>query len=276
MYGSDRVYRRRKERHNRIVCAGSFATISVYADLMDDLTGKVALVTGSSRGIGRAIALAMAEAGTDVAINFLRRAEEAQAAEAEIRRLGRRSIAVQADVSLARDVGRLIGTVEERLGPVDILVNNAGISRPQPIEQIGERDWDEVIAVNLKSCFLVAQAVLPGMRSRRWGRIVNLSSVAAQVGGVVGPHYAASKAGMLGLTHFYAQRLAKEGITVNAIAPALIETEMVTSNPNATPARIPLGRYGSPGEVAGVAVMLARNGYVTGQTVNVNGGWFMS
>ena len=133
-----------------------------------------------------------------------------------------------------------------------------------------------MIAVNLKSCFMVTQAVLPGMRARQWGRIVNLSSVAAQVGGVVGPHYAASKAGMLGLTHFYAQRLAKEGITVNAIAPALVATEMVTSNPNARPDRIPMGRYGSPEEVAEVAVMLARNGYMTGQTINVNGGWFMS
>lgn len=155
-------------------------------------------------------------------------------------------------------------------------MNNAGISRPQPIEEITERDWDEVIAANLKSCFLVTQAVLPRMRARKWGRIINLSSVAAQVGGVVGPHYAASKAGILGLTHFYAQRLAKEGITVNAIAPALVETEMVTSNPDAKPDRIPIGRFGSPGEVADVAVMLARNGYMNGQTINVNGGWFMS
>ena len=248
----------------------------VYPDVMDDLTGKVALVTGSSRGIGRAIALALAEAGADVVLNFLTRPAEAQAAEFEIRRLERRCIAVQADVSSASDVERLIKSGEEQVGPVDILVNNAGISRPQPIEEITERDWDEVTAANLKSCFLVTQAVLPGMRSRKWGRIINLSSVAAQVGGVVGPHYAASKAGMLGLTHFYAQRLAKEGITVNAIAPALIETEMVTSNPNATPGRIPMGRYGSPGEVAEVAVMLARNGYITGQTINVNGGWFMS
>jgi 3-oxoacyl-[acyl-carrier protein] reductase len=114
------------------------------------------------------------------------------------------------------------------------------------------------------------------MRAQHWGRIINLSSVAAQVGGVVGPHYAASKAGMHGLTHFYASRLAKEGITVNAIAPALIETEMVTSNPNARPDLIPVERYGMPEEVADVAVMLAKNGYITGQTINVNGGWYMS
>jgi 3-oxoacyl-[acyl-carrier protein] reductase len=243
---------------------------------MDNLKGRVALVTGSSRGIGRAIALALAQAGADVVVNFLSRSAEAQAVELEIRRLERRCVSVQADVSCSSDVERLIRTGKQRLGSVDILVNNAGIALPQPIEEISEGDWDEVIKSNLKSCFLVTQAVLPLMRASKWGRVVNLSSVAAQVGGIVGPHYAASKAGILGMTHFYAQRLAKEGITVNAIAPALVETEMVTSNPNARPDRIPIGRYGSPGEVAEVAVMLARNGYVTGQTINVNGGWYMS
>jgi 3-oxoacyl-[acyl-carrier protein] reductase len=243
---------------------------------VDDLNGRVGLVTGSSRGIGRAIALALAEAGADIVLNFRKRSAEAKNVEEQIHRLERRCISIQADVSSASDVGQLIKRGEDKLGPVDILVNNAGISRPQAIEEIIEQDWDEVVTTNLKSCFLVTQAVLPGMRARKWGRIVNLSSVAAQVGGVVGPHYAASKAGMLGLTHFYAQRLAQEGVTVNAIAPALIETEMVTSNPNARPDRIPVGRYGSVDEVAGVAVMLARNGYMNGQTINVNGGWYMT
>lgn len=243
---------------------------------MDDLKGRVALITGSSRGIGRAIALALAEAGADIVLNYLSRSVEAQAVESEIAELERRCVTIQADVSVANDVARLVRGAENRLGSVDILVNNAGISRPQLIEEITERDWDEVITANLKSCFLVTQAVLPGMRARKWGRIISLSSVAAQLGGVVGPHYAASKAGILGLSHFYAQRLAKEGITVNAIAPALVETEMVTCNPNARPENIPVGRYGSPGEVAEVALMLARNGYMNGQTINVNGGWFMS
>ena len=166
--------------------------------------------------------------------------------------------------------------VEDGLGPIDILINNAGIARVQPIAAVTAQDWDDLIAANLTSCFLMTQAVLPGMRARRWGRIVNLSSVAAQVGGVVGPHYAASKAGVIGLMHFYAAHLASEGITVNAIAPALIETEMVTSNPNATPQRIPVGRFGTVSEVADVAVTIVSNGYVTGQTVNVNGGWFMT
>jgi 3-oxoacyl-[acyl-carrier protein] reductase len=248
----------------------------VYPLAVDDLKGRVALVTGSSRGIGRAIALALAEAGADLVVNFLHRSAEAQAVELQIRQLKRRCINIQADVSAASDVQSLIKSSEERLGSIDILVNNAGISRPQSIEEVAELDWDEVLTANLKSCFLVTQAVLSGMRARKWGRIVNLSSVAAQTGGVVGPHYAASKAGIIGLTHFYAQRLAKEGITVNAIAPALVETEMVTANPNASPDRIPVGRYGLPDEVAQVAVMLARNAYITGQTINVNGGWFMN
>ena len=243
---------------------------------MEDLKGKVALVTGSSRGIGRAIALALARAGADIVLNFRSRAAEAESVEAEIRGLERQCLSIQADVSVAKDVARLVGAAQDRFGPIGILVNNAGIALPQPIEQITERDWDEVMDVNLKSCFLVTAAALPAMQLRKWGRIINLSSVAAQVGGVVGPHYAASKAGIHGLTHFYSMRLAKEGITVNAIAPALIETEMVTSNPNARADRIPIGRFGLPDEVADVAVMLARNGYITGQTINVNGGWYMS
>ena len=239
---------------------------------MDDLTGRVALVTGGNRGIGRAVALALAEAGADVVVNYLARSREAQEVESLITQLGKRCVAIQADVSLSADVDRLVAAA----GPIDILVNNAGIARPQPIEEITERDWDDLIDVNLKSVFLVTQAVLPGMRARQWGRIVNLSSVAAQVGGVVGPHYAASKAGVLGLTRYYARHLAKEGIRVNVIAPALIETEMVTSNPNAQPSHIPVGRFGHVDEVAQVAVMLVRNGYMTGQTINVNGGWVMS
>lgn len=244
--------------------------------MRDEISGRVALVTGASRGIGRAIAVALAAAGADVAVNYRARAAEADETCAQITQLGRRAIAVAADVANNADVMRLVRTVEAELGDVAILVNNAGITRPQALTEITERDWDELIAVNLKSMFLVTQAVLPKMRTARWGRIVNLSSVAAQLGGVVGPHYAASKAGAIGLTHSYAHLLAREGITVNAVAPALIETEMVTSNPNATPQLIPVGRFGSAQETAAVVVMLACNGYVTGQTINVNGGWYMS
>ena len=213
---------------------------------MDKLRGKVALVTGSSRGIGRAIAVALARAGADLAINYKTRAADAKDAESEITGLGPPLCSPSRPTSRSPSgVDRLVDAVRMELGHIDILVNNAGIARVQSIEEITEKDWDELIAVNLKSCFLVTQAVLPGMRARRWGRIINLSSVAAHVGGVVGAHYAASKAGMLGLTHFYASRLAKEGITVNAISPALIETEMVTANLNATPDRIPVGRFGA-------------------------------
>jgi len=243
---------------------------------VDDIAGKVALVTGASRGIGRAIALALARAGADLAINYRSREAEAAAVATQIRGLGRRCIPVRADVSKSSEVARLVETVQAQLGAIEILVNNAGIARPQPLEEITESDWDELLAVNLTSCFLLTQAVLPGMRARRWGRIINLSSVAAQVGGVVGPHYAASKAGLLGLTHSYAALLAKEGITANAIAPALILTEMVTSNLKARPDLIPVGRFGDPEEVAEVALALARNGYITGQTINLNGGWVMS
>ena len=145
---------------------------------MTDLNGRTALITGSSRGIGRAIAVALAEAGTDIVLNYVRRSTEAEAVEQQIQQLGRRCITIQADVSVAKEVARLV----KGAGPIDILVNNAGIARPQPIEEITEQDWDEVISVNLKSCFLVTQAFLPGMRARKWGRIINLSSVAAQLG----------------------------------------------------------------------------------------------
>jgi 3-oxoacyl-[acyl-carrier protein] reductase len=243
---------------------------------MESLKGRTALVTGSSRGLGRAIALALARDGADLAVNYLNREAEAEAVKREILESGRRCLSIRADVSLKPQVDRLVGEVQDRLGTIDILINNAGVARVQAIDGVGEEDWDYVLDTNLKSCFLMTQAVLPSMRNRKWGRIVNMSSVAAQIGGVIGPHYASSKAGMLGLTHFYAARLAKEGITVNAIAPALVETEMVTGNVNAKPDLIPVGRFGIPDEVAEVALMLVNNGYITGQTFNVNGGWVMS
>ncbi len=241
-----------------------------------DLTGRVALVTGGSRGIGRAISLALAEAGADIGVNYLSREREAEEVHALVERSGRRCITVGADVSVASDVSRMVKSVEEELGGVTILVNNAGIARPRGLDEITEEDWDTTIDVNLKSVFLVTQAVLPNMRAGRWGRIINISSTAIQLGGIVGPHYTASKAGIWGLTHSYASQLTGEGITVNAIAPALIETEMLAGNPKARPERIPVGRFGKVEEVAEVVLMLARNGYITGQTINVNGGLYPS
>jgi 3-oxoacyl-[acyl-carrier protein] reductase len=240
------------------------------------LEQRVALVTGASRGIGRAIAIALAEAGAGVAINYRIQKGAAEEVRSLIRHLGRPAIALQADVSLAADVDQLVESVELELGPVDILVNNAGIAQSKAFYELTEADWDDILRVNLKSAFLVTSRVLRGMRQRRWGRIINLSSVAAQTGGVIGPHYAASKAGLIGLTHSYASLLAREGITVNAIAPALIETDMVTSNANASPDRIPVGFFGAPEEVARAAVMLSESDYLTGQTVSINGGWYMT
>jgi len=243
---------------------------------MNDLKNRVALVTGGSRGIGAAVAIALVKAGADVAVNYRKRADAANAVCGEITGTGRKAIAVQADVSVAADVKRMIAEVEERLGGIDILVNNAAIAHPRKLEDITETEWDEVLTVNLKSVFLVTQSVVGEMRQRKWGRIINLSSVAAQTGGAVGAHYAASKAGIIGLTHSCASSLIRDGITVNAIAPALIDTDMVTSNPNASPDLIPMGHFGSVDDVASVALMLATNGYMTGQTVSVNGGWYMS
>jgi 3-oxoacyl-[acyl-carrier protein] reductase len=243
---------------------------------MIDLSGRTALVTGGNRGIGRAVAMALARAGADVALTYHTRDADARETASAIEAIGRRVLVQQADVGRRDDLTRIAEEALRAFGAVDILVNNAGIIRPQPIAEITARDWDELIAVNLTSVFLLTQAVLPGMRARHWGRIINLSSVAAQLGGVVGPHYAASKAGLFGLTHAYAAMLAREGVTVNTIAPALIETEMVTSNPRARADLIPVGRFGAVDEVADVAVTLAGNGYVTGQTINVNGGWYMS
>jgi len=240
------------------------------------LTDKVALVTGGSRGIGRAIAVALAAEGAHVAVNYRTQQQDAEEVCEQITANGGRAIVLQADVSVASEVTGMVQQIEKQLGSVAILVNNAGITRPEPLEQITEQSWDEVLGINLKSMFLVTQVVVPGMRKAGWGRIINLSSVAAQTGGVVGPHYAASKAGILGLTHSYAALLAKEGITVNAIAPALVETEMVRNNPRARPDLIPVGRFGEVDEVSDVAVLLATNGYITGQTINVNGGWYMS
>jgi 3-oxoacyl-[acyl-carrier protein] reductase len=243
---------------------------------MSDLTNRVALVTGGSRGIGAAIALAFARAGADVAVNYRERADAAKAVSAEMTGAGRKAIVVQADVSVASDVTRMVAEVERSLGAIDILVNNAAMARPRSFEEIAEQEWDEILKVNLKSAFLVTKAVIAGMRQRRWGRIINLSSVAAQTGGAVGAHYAASKAGLIGLTHSCAASFVREGITVNAIAPALIETEMVTSNPNARPDLIPMGHFGRVDDVASIAIMLATNEYITGQTISVNGGWYMT
>lgn len=241
-----------------------------------DLTGKVALITGGSKGIGRAIAVAYAKAGVGVVLTYLSDQAGAQDVVGEITATGGRATAIQADARDAASVARMVSQVIEEFGQIDILVNNAGVTMAKPWREVSNDDWNSVMTTNLTSAFLVTQAVAPAMQERGWGRIIMLSSVAAQLGGVVGPHYAASKAGMIGLVHSYAALLAKSGVTANAIAPALIETGMLANNPNIKKELIPVGRFGATEEVAETALLLASNGYITGQTINVNGGWYMS
>jgi 3-oxoacyl-[acyl-carrier protein] reductase len=236
-----------------------------------DLRGRIALVTGGSRGIGAAIVRALAEAGAAVAVNYRERAREADALVKTIAGAGGRAVAIAADVSQTGAVAKMVEQVASGLGPVDILVNNAGIAITRGVDDLTEDDFDKTIAVNLKSAFLVTQAVLPAMRAKKWGRIVNISSGAARGGGAIGPHYNASKAGMEGLTRGYAARLVKEGITVNAVAPSLIETDMMAGQPQLV-SRIPLGRFGTSDEVASAVMLLVQNPYMTGQTIAMSGG----
>src|ERR1700726_4454600 len=236
-----------------------------------DLTGHIALVTGASRGIGAAIAIALAEAGAAVAVNYRERADDAETVIGKIKEMGGRAIAIAADVSQAASVAKMVDRVASALGPVDILVNNAGVAIVRGIDDLTEGDFDATIAVNLKSAFLCTQAVLPAMRAKKWGRIVNISSGAARGAGAIGVHYNASKAGMEGLTRGYAARLVKEGITVNAVAPSLIATDMMSGRPELA-ARIPPGRLGRPEEVAQAVLMVLGNDYMTGQTIMLNGG----
>jgi 3-oxoacyl-[acyl-carrier protein] reductase len=236
-----------------------------------DLSNRVALVTGGSRGIGAAIALALAEAGCAVAVNYRERAEDAEAVVAKIKAMGGRAIAVAADVSRGTAVAAMVERIAAELGPIDILVNNAGVALVRGVDDLTEAEFDLTIAVNLKSAFLCTQAVLPAMRARKWGRIVNITSGAARGAGAIGVHYNASKAGMEGLTRAYAARLVKEGITVNSVAPSLIETDMMRGRTDLA-RNIPLGRMGQPEEVAQAVVMVLGNDYMTGQTIVLNGG----
>ena len=239
--------------------------------MADTLRGKVALVTGGSRGIGAAIASELAKAGAAVAVNYLQHAERANELIEALRAAGGKAIAAQCDVSQSSMVAKMVDQVKSALGPVDILINNAGIAITRGVDDLSEPDFDQTIAVNLKSVFLCTQAVLPMMRQRKWGRIVNISSGAARGAGAIGPHYNASKAGIEGLTRGYAARLVKDGITVNAVAPSLIETDMMKGQPGLA-GRIPLGRLGRPEEVASAVMLLIDNPYMTGQTIAMSGG----
>jgi 3-oxoacyl-[acyl-carrier protein] reductase len=244
-----------------------------------DLTERIAIVTGSARGIGRAIALKLAEVGADVIVNDIQSATESlESVAAEIRAINRQSLAVTADVSASEDVNRLVETAMSTFGRVDILVNNAGITRDQLIIRMSDEDWDTVINIDLKSAFLCTRAVLRHMLKQRWGRIINIASITGLVGNPGQANYASAKAGVIGLTRSIAKEAASRGITVNAIAPGAIDTKMTQQlNENQRQEflkRIPLGYFGAPRDIAEAVAFLASEEarYITGQVLNVDGG----
>ena len=247
-----------------------------------ELSGKVAVVTGAARGMGYAVARRLAAAGAGVVINDVNAGAAARAAS-ELGAAGRRALAVPGDVTSASDVDRLMATATEQFGAVHILINNAGILRPTPVIDIEENEWDLVVNVNLKGTYLCSRAALPGMQKAGWGRIVNFSSTAGKnVSTVGGAHYTAAKAGILGFTRHLAKEVAGHGITVNAVCPGLIDTEMVRSTISAERARayadsFPIQRLGEPFEVAELVAFLAsdRAAYITGASLDINGGDLM-
>jgi 3-oxoacyl-[acyl-carrier protein] reductase len=237
------------------------------------LEGRVALVTGGSGGIGAAVCRALAAAGAAVAVGYGRGQEAAEDVAGEIAEDGGRAVALGTDLADPDAPAQLAGVAEQALGPVDVLVANAGVGERRTLEEVTLDDWEQAIAVNLRAPFLLAQHVAPGMRERGFGRLLFVSSIAAFTGGVVGPHYAASKSGLHGLVAFLASRLAGHGVTANAIAPALIEeTAMLPGDPGDLASRIPVGRLGRPEEVADLALAVLRNGYLTGQVIGLDGG----
>ena len=247
-----------------------------------DLTDKVAIVTGSGRGIGKAIALKLAEAGATVVVNDVGETGLVESVVEEIKAMNRQSQAVLADVSSSADVTRLMDETIASFGKVDILVNNAGIARDQLLMRMSEEDWDKVLAVNLKSVFLCTKAVLRPMIKQRWGRIVNISSVTGLVGNEGQANYTAAKAGIIGFTRTVAKEVASRGITVNAVAPGFIDTAMTEQLGEEWGAefkkRIPLGYPGTPHDVAAAVAFLASEEarYITGQVLGVDGGLAIS
>lgn len=246
------------------------------------LSGKVAVVTGGSRGIGRAIAITLASAGADVAVFYAGNQAAAEQTVAEIEKTGRKGIALQVDVSRGKQVEAAMKQVNSSLGRIDILVNNAGITRDNLIMRLKEEDWDQVIDTNLKGVFLCTKAVIRTMMKQKSGRIINISSVVGVMGNPGQANYVAAKAGVLGLTKTTAKELASRGITVNAIAPGFIETDMTAVLDEQVKQQmlgvIPLGRFGSAQDVAETVKFLASDAasYITGQTIHVDGGMVTS
>jgi 3-oxoacyl-[acyl-carrier protein] reductase len=244
-------------------------------DASKPLKGRVALVTGASGGIGGQLSLKLARAGAAVALHYASSPDPARERAEGIDAEGGRAAIFGADLGDPGAPERLVDEVERELGAVDVLAANAGLGRRASWEEVDAPAFDEMIAVNLRAPFLLARRVLPGMRERSFGRVLFSSSVAALTGGIVGPHYAASKAGLHGLTHHLASRVAADGVTVNAIAPALIqETGMLPGNPIDLAAAIPVGRLGRPEEVADLALAMILNGYLTSKVVTIDGGLY--
>jgi len=243
-----------------------------------DLHGRVALITGASGGIGYATALRMAEVGADIALGYAHKEQAAHVLADHIRQMGRRALPKRADLNKPAQVQALVDVTEAQLGPIDILISNAGMGNRKRLEELTLEEWDQTMQVNLRAAFVLAQRITPGMRERHWGRVIFVSSVAAFTGGIVGPHYAASKAGLLGLMHSLASSLAPHGVTVNAVAPALIaETGMLPGGPGAESelvTRIPVGRLGKPEDVVEAILMLVVNSYMTNQTILIDGGMY--
>lgn len=239
-----------------------------------DLSGRVALVTGASRGIGRAVARELARAGAHVGVGYRTGKAPAEQLCRTLADEGHRALAIGADVADPRALEDMVCTTEAGLGPVDIVVSNAGSVRRQSLAELDLESWDRTMHEHVRAAFVLAQRTVPGMQERRWGRIILMSSVAAFSGGIVGPHYTTAKAALIGLTHSLGAAFAKDGITVNAIAPALIETEALAElgTPADLARRIPAGRLGEPDEVAGLVLALVRNGFINGQTVGIDGG----
>ncbi|MEX0785035.1 MAG: 3-oxoacyl-[acyl-carrier-protein] reductase [Dehalococcoidia bacterium] len=248
---------------------------------MFDLTGKVALVTGGSRGIGRAISLALAERGAKVAINYASNEKAANACAKAIEDCGSQCVAIQGDVAEADDAKRLIDETTSALGGLHILVNNAGLTRDDLLMRMSEEAWDRVMAVDLRGAYLCTKAALRPMVRQRWGRIINIASVAGLVGNAGQANYAAAKAGLIGLTKSVAKEVASRNITANAIAPGLVDTEMTEglsdAQKQAVLLMVPMGRAATPEEIAPAAVFLASEEarYITGAVLAVDGGLVM-
>jgi 3-oxoacyl-[acyl-carrier protein] reductase len=245
---------------------------------MGSFDGRVALVTGASGGIGSAIARRLADSGADLALTYRDHGDEAKKLARDVGNAGRHAIVLRANLADPRAPHELVRTVEQRMRTLDIIVAAAGVGIQAPWQEVDVDLWDQTVAVNLRAPFFLARDALPGMIRRGYGRVLLFSSIAAFTGGVVGPHYAASKAGLHGLTHFLAGRVAGNGVTVNAIAPALIAgTRMLPvdpGDPQSMPLPIPVGRLGTTDEVADLGLAMLRNGYLTDKVIGLDGGLY--